>query len=166
MYAGWEAIDAHERSRGEGEGRPRVKLSTWDELLAVARSAEEDVERPIDVVGRVVEVPRGTQSSAANRRADPGSLELVGSVLDVAEHDRGVARLEPEPGTEAVRERDVVLVDRVDSDLARSRSSAAAVATHMNHAGDVSSRRALAARRSGPPKNVCSGSSPAYHPAA
>ena len=39
MYAGWEAIDAHERSRGEGEGRPRIKLSTWDELLEVARSA-------------------------------------------------------------------------------------------------------------------------------
>ena len=39
MYAGWEAIDAHERSRGESEGRPRIKLSTWDELLEVARSA-------------------------------------------------------------------------------------------------------------------------------
>ena len=39
MYVGWEAIDAHERSRGEGEGRPRIKLSTWDELLEVARSA-------------------------------------------------------------------------------------------------------------------------------
>ena len=39
MYAGWEAIDAHERLRGEGEGRPRIKLSTWAELLEVARSA-------------------------------------------------------------------------------------------------------------------------------
>ena len=39
MYVGWEAIDAHERSRGESEGRPRIKLSTWDELLEVARSA-------------------------------------------------------------------------------------------------------------------------------
>ena len=39
MYAGWEAIDAHERSRGEGEGRPRIKLSSWDELLTAARSA-------------------------------------------------------------------------------------------------------------------------------
>jgi ferredoxin--NADP+ reductase len=38
MYAGWEAIDALERSRGEPHGRPRIKLCTWDELLAAARS--------------------------------------------------------------------------------------------------------------------------------
>ena len=37
MYAGWEAIDTLERSRGEEHGRPRVKLCTWDELLAAAR---------------------------------------------------------------------------------------------------------------------------------
>jgi ferredoxin--NADP+ reductase len=35
-YAGWEAIDAVERSRGEPSGRPRVKLCTWDELLDAA----------------------------------------------------------------------------------------------------------------------------------
>ena len=35
-YAGWEAIDAHERGRGEPHGRPRVKLASWDELLAPA----------------------------------------------------------------------------------------------------------------------------------
>jgi ferredoxin/flavodoxin---NADP+ reductase len=38
MYAGWEAIDALERSRGEPHGRPRVKLCSWDDLLAAARS--------------------------------------------------------------------------------------------------------------------------------
>ncbi len=38
-YPGWEAIDALERARGEEQGRPRVKLSTWDELLAATRSA-------------------------------------------------------------------------------------------------------------------------------
>jgi ferredoxin--NADP+ reductase len=37
-YSGWEAIDAHERGRGEPQGRPRVKLLTWDELRAAARS--------------------------------------------------------------------------------------------------------------------------------
>ena len=37
LYAGWEAIDADERGRGEPLGRPRVKLATWDELLAAAR---------------------------------------------------------------------------------------------------------------------------------
>ena len=36
-YAGWAAIDAAERARGEAEGRPRVKLCTWDELLGAAR---------------------------------------------------------------------------------------------------------------------------------
>ena len=38
-YAGWEAIDGVERARGEPQGRPRVKLTSWNELLAAARSA-------------------------------------------------------------------------------------------------------------------------------
>jgi ferredoxin--NADP+ reductase len=38
-YAGWEAIDAVERGRGEEQGRPRVKLCHWDELLAAAERA-------------------------------------------------------------------------------------------------------------------------------
>jgi ferredoxin--NADP+ reductase len=37
-YAGWQAIDELERARGEAQGRPRVKLPTWDELLAAADS--------------------------------------------------------------------------------------------------------------------------------
>jgi ferredoxin--NADP+ reductase len=36
-YEGWEAIDAVERANGETQGRPRVKLCTWDELLEAAR---------------------------------------------------------------------------------------------------------------------------------
>jgi ferredoxin/flavodoxin---NADP+ reductase len=35
-YAGWTAIDEVERAAGEKSGRPRVKLSSWDELLAAA----------------------------------------------------------------------------------------------------------------------------------
>ncbi len=38
LYDGWSAIDAHERGRGEAQGRPRVKLCTWDELLAAAKA--------------------------------------------------------------------------------------------------------------------------------
>jgi ferredoxin--NADP+ reductase len=38
LYAGWQAIDAAERSAGESHGRPRVKLCTWDELLEAARA--------------------------------------------------------------------------------------------------------------------------------
>jgi ferredoxin--NADP+ reductase len=37
-YAGWEAIDAVEKAKGEPLGRPRVKLATWDELLSAAGS--------------------------------------------------------------------------------------------------------------------------------
>ncbi|MGH3066773.1 MAG: FAD-dependent oxidoreductase [Gaiellaceae bacterium] len=37
-YAGWEAIDTVEKGLGEPQGRPRVKLTSWDELLAAARS--------------------------------------------------------------------------------------------------------------------------------
>ncbi|MDQ3933023.1 MAG: FAD-dependent oxidoreductase [Actinomycetota bacterium] len=36
---GWRAIDAHERQRGHREQRPRVKLASRDELLAVAGAA-------------------------------------------------------------------------------------------------------------------------------
>jgi ferredoxin--NADP+ reductase len=37
-YAGWEAIDEHERGLGEPQGRPRIKLTSWDELLVRAGS--------------------------------------------------------------------------------------------------------------------------------
>ena len=40
MYQGWEAIDEHERGLGEPRGRPRVKLTSWDELLEKARALE------------------------------------------------------------------------------------------------------------------------------
>jgi ferredoxin/flavodoxin---NADP+ reductase len=36
VYSGWTSIDALERAAGEKVGRPRVKLRTWDELLAAA----------------------------------------------------------------------------------------------------------------------------------
>jgi ferredoxin--NADP+ reductase len=36
MYTGWQAIDERERAAGEKQGRPRVKLATWDELLDAA----------------------------------------------------------------------------------------------------------------------------------
>jgi ferredoxin/flavodoxin---NADP+ reductase len=38
LYAGWEAIDRAEKAAGEPHGRPRVKLTAWDELLAAARA--------------------------------------------------------------------------------------------------------------------------------
>jgi len=38
VYAGWSSIDAAERAAGEKLGRPRVKLCTWDELVAAAEN--------------------------------------------------------------------------------------------------------------------------------
>lgn len=38
-YPGWQAIDAAERAAGEPLGRPRVKLTGWDDLLEAARAA-------------------------------------------------------------------------------------------------------------------------------
>ncbi|HUQ21395.1 MAG TPA: FAD-dependent oxidoreductase [Gaiellaceae bacterium] len=37
LYAGWQAIDEAERAAGAPRGRPRIKLRTWEELLAAAR---------------------------------------------------------------------------------------------------------------------------------
>jgi len=39
-YAGWQAIDERERGLGALCGRPRVKLTSWNELLATARSLD------------------------------------------------------------------------------------------------------------------------------
>jgi len=40
-YAGWTAIDEVERAAGEKFGRPRVKLCSWDELLAAANGVAD-----------------------------------------------------------------------------------------------------------------------------
>ncbi|MGH2971012.1 MAG: FAD-dependent oxidoreductase [Gaiellaceae bacterium] len=36
LYTGWQSIDERERAAGEKQGRPRVKLCTWDDLLETA----------------------------------------------------------------------------------------------------------------------------------
>jgi ferredoxin--NADP+ reductase len=38
LYDGWTAIDTAEQAAGEKLGRPRVKLSSWDDLLAAAEA--------------------------------------------------------------------------------------------------------------------------------
>ena len=43
-YAGWRAIDHHERSRGAAQGRPRTKLARIEELLEVAARAGSEEE--------------------------------------------------------------------------------------------------------------------------
>jgi ferredoxin--NADP+ reductase len=44
VYSGWSAIDRHERTSGEPHGRPRVKLCTWDELLAAAETVGAELD--------------------------------------------------------------------------------------------------------------------------
>ncbi len=39
-YTGWEAIDRHERALGEASGRPRVKLTSIEDMLRVAAAEE------------------------------------------------------------------------------------------------------------------------------
>ncbi len=38
-YAGWSEIDRHERAKGEPAGRPRVKLTSIEEMLEIAASS-------------------------------------------------------------------------------------------------------------------------------
>ncbi len=57
-YAAWERIDSHERSLGASSGRPRIKLTRWEELLERAHEAEaarqraEGVAAPTPAPGR------------------------------------------------------------------------------------------------------------------
>jgi len=44
-YAGWEAIDHAERTAGEPHGRPRVKHTTYDDLLAAAGKERAQLRR-------------------------------------------------------------------------------------------------------------------------
>jgi ferredoxin--NADP+ reductase len=41
VYQGWEAIDAAERAAGEPDGRPRIKLTSWETLLSAARTTRD-----------------------------------------------------------------------------------------------------------------------------
>ena len=44
MYEGWSAIDELERARGGEQGRPRIKLVAWEDLLQAARSQPAEIE--------------------------------------------------------------------------------------------------------------------------
>ena len=61
-YAGWTAIDKAERAAGERSGRPRVKLCSWDELLATRGPSELRPASP----------PRGGERLPASMRRPMG----------------------------------------------------------------------------------------------
>lgn len=40
-WEGWHALDAHERSLGEAQGRERIKVREWDEMVKHSRTEQE-----------------------------------------------------------------------------------------------------------------------------
>jgi ferredoxin--NADP+ reductase len=42
-WAGWQALDAHERALGEPSGRPRVKVVDVQQMVALSRREKSDV---------------------------------------------------------------------------------------------------------------------------
>jgi ferredoxin--NADP+ reductase len=40
-FDGWRAIDALEQERGAGAGRPRIKLTAFEEMLEAARKVRD-----------------------------------------------------------------------------------------------------------------------------
>ena len=112
------------------------------------RLVEQGGERRVDVVLRVVDVERRAQRAAAHGREDAGAPQPLLGAREVGRDDRRVAFREAEAGAEAVREREIVLVDRLDADLA-STASAGSVPTQENQAGERSSRLASVASWSG-----------------
>ena len=109
-YAGWTAIDEAERARRRASGRPRVKLCSWDELLAAAghTSAFPPIEgagrvsRPMDpawirsssnVSAAAPRVSRAATCSSTSRRpsASTAATSAGQPLLEVA-GDRGAAR--------------------------------------------------------------------------
>ena len=74
-YAGWEAIDRHERALGEPAGRPRVKLTRIEEMLRVAAaeaalSARSAASSPSDCVGHLPHCRAASPVSSSGRAPD------------------------------------------------------------------------------------------------
>jgi ferredoxin--NADP+ reductase len=48
-YEGWTEIDSHERALGESAGRPRVKVTTIEEMLHIAAAEDPRSEQRDEV---------------------------------------------------------------------------------------------------------------------
>ena len=101
-YAGWEAIDRDERERGEPLGRPRVKHSTFEELLAAARVPEQTEEARAD------EAPSRGQAVVTRYLDEQGvSFEIVAhSPAHTAAQQARAADVELDRAARAVALRD------------------------------------------------------------
>ena len=83
-YDGWMAIDEAERAAGEKAGRPRVKLCSWDELLAAAEHRGELV-----VAVPPIEGHRLTRNAPMDRAWSPSSSNASScGTTRVARRDR------------------------------------------------------------------------------
>ena len=84
----------------------------------------DHLERALDVRWRVVEVPGGAQPPADDRGHHARFGEPVAAVVvEVGDHDRRVARRQPEARAERIRQADVVGMDRRNPDLLDERHS-------------------------------------------
>jgi ferredoxin--NADP+ reductase len=87
-FAGWEAIDATEKAAGEPQGRPRVKLCRWDELLDAAGVQVPDDGAGIAEAADSEDAVRGTPVTEPSEslRAVTGYLDEHGISYEVVEH--------------------------------------------------------------------------------
>ena len=123
-------------------------------------------QRPVDVRAGVVEVPRRAHPAAAHGRPDPRPLEPQPRprARRRTRSPSRPARARGPPGSGSPA-RGRARGSR-STPISSSSASAGAAPTQLCQAGEVSSRRASAASRSGPPKYVACTSSPANQPAA
>ena len=119
-------------------------------ILTDALLTGEGLEAGSTSASVVYEVERRPQPSASYGGADAGGVQAFLCAGNIDRHDRRVTGGEPEPGPEPVGQRDVVRADLLDAHLLEQ-VERQAVATQLNQAGEMSSRRASDASRSGRP---------------
>ena len=141
------------RSRAGRASSSAPGTSSWQSGAASRTLAHERLERRVDVGSGVVDVPRRAQPPAAHGRLDPGARELLGGVRRVRMTIAESPGSRPRPARKRLA-RATSCSWIASTPICSITASVGAVATHMNQAGDVSSLRALSARRSGGPKNV------------
>ena len=143
---GWEAIDVHERERGEPDSRPRAKLPTFEELLERARGGDRARSVLMADPGHVAV---GTWSG--------GRFMHFGEPID---EERLVALLTPGEGIDTVLTADVYGAGEGDRVLGRAlRGVAREDCAWWARSGTTSTRASATARAAfrASPTRACAG---------
>ena len=167
-----ELLALRERDRGR-----LVALSAWGRQsdrsadppasLPSRGSSRRGLQSAVDILLGRVQVEREADEALADRDRDitPARSRATSALRRQRRHDRGIARLQAQPGAEAVRQPHVVLVDRLDPDVAQQLAAPAPAPTQL----EPRRRQVEAARVRRQPQRpavvVSNGSSPAYQPA-